>query len=394
MPIINIHGRLFRDGSSFLDRRLYFFIRRFLLKINSYNLGMESARLYKSSERSRKFVDSNESNSMWTGSQLSSFSNMLGNKSTEAGKDMESLEDNFINQNPEDAINNALYKLSSRNSNALKLSQSRNLQSEFQKMHQLMIKYIYELLFGGRTKPGENYTDEAMQADSETSSYLVTQNMYQEYSYEESEFTSFTASGLVKTEDGREININMNVSMTRSFSAKFSELISTRTTRVTDPLVINLKDFPANLSDVTFLFDLDADGVKEEIHNLGNGSGFLALDKNGDGIINDGTELFGPNSGNGFSDLAKYDEDGNGWIDENDAIFEALKIWTKDLDGNDILYTLKDQNIGAIYLGSAETNFSLNSILTNETKGYIRETGLFLYEDGNAGTIQHIDLVS
>ena len=42
-----------------------------------------------------------------------------------------------------------------------------------------------------------------------------------------------------------------------------------------------------------------------------NGSGYLALDKNGDGTINDGSELFGTRNGDGFADLAQYDEDGN-----------------------------------------------------------------------------------
>ena len=90
------------------------------------------------------------------------------------------------------------------------------------------------------------------------------------------------------------------------------------------------------LSDQTFYFDLDADGEEEEISML-KGSGYLALDKNEDGIINDGSELFGTGNGDGFADLARYDEDGNGWIDENDSIWSKLKIWCKDENGNDVM---------------------------------------------------------
>ena len=79
------------------------------------------------------------------------------------------------------------------------------------------------------------------------------------------------------------------------------------------------------LSDQTFYFDLDADGEEEEISML-KGSGYLALDKNEDGIINDGSELFGTGNGDGFADLARYDEDGNGWIDENDSILSLIHI--------------------------------------------------------------------
>lgn len=91
------------------------------------------------------------------------------------------------------------------------------------------------------------------------------------------------------------------------------------------------------------MFDLDCDGKEEEISSLGKGSGFLALDKNGDGIINDGTELFGTKSGDGFADLAEYDEDGNGWIDEDDGIFSQLRIWTKNEKERMSLFPLRMQ---------------------------------------------------
>ena len=57
--------------------------------------------------------------------------------------------------------------------------------------------------------------------------------------------------------------------------------------------MINLNTDAANVTDQKFYFDLDADGELDEISTLASGSGFLALDKNGDGIINDGSELFG-----------------------------------------------------------------------------------------------------
>jgi len=110
-------------------------------------------------------------------------------------------------------------------------------------------------------------------------------------------------------------------------------------------------------------------------------------------VINDGSELFGTQSGNGFADLAKYHEDGNGWIDENDAIWDKLLIWTKDEDGNDKLYHLSEAGVGAVCLQNAGTEFSLNSMKDNHTNGVIRNTGIFLYENGNIGTVQHLDLV-
>ena len=136
---------------------------------------------------------------------------------------------------------------------------------------------------------------------------------------------------------------------------------------------------------------MDSNGTADQISFAGSGSGFLALDKNSDGKINDGNELFGPQSGNGFSELGKYDSDNNGWIDENDSIFNNLRIWTKDSEGNDKLFALGEKGIGAIYLGNIDTNFKMKN-QDNDSQGEIQSTGIFVKENGSVGTVQHIDL--
>lgn len=206
------------------------------------------------------------------------------------------------------------------------------------------------------------------------------------------EVTSFSTIGTVETADGRSINFNLNLEMSREFTQSVG-MEYTRKTFCIDPLVINLEGNPASFSDQTFFFDLDSDGRVEELSSLAAGSGFLALDLNNDGVINDGSELFGTKSGDGFKDLAAYDKDGNGWIDENDEVFKHLKVWTKNADGSDRLIAIADAGVGAIYLGHASTEFSVNTLDTNQTQGIVRSTGVFLKESGEVGTIQHLDLV-
>lgn len=207
----------------------------------------------------------------------------------------------------------------------------------------------------------------------------------------ESESVAFASSGMVKTQDGRSIDFNIEVSMSRAFTSQINTL-TTQNYIKTDPLVINLDTDIGSVTDQKFLFDLDSDGDEEEISFAGKGSGFLALDKNGDGRIGDGSELFGTKSGDGFKDLAAFDEDGNGWIDENDSIYSKLKVWTKDEDGNDYLINLKDADVGAIYLDNADTQFSLKDGI-NRLNGEIKKTGIYLHEStGAAGTLNHIDL--
>lgn len=210
--------------------------------------------------------------------------------------------------------------------------------------------------------------------------------------YYEQENTTFETTGTVVTSDGRQMDFNVSVEMTRSFEQYAASYTDFGTVRLCDPLVINLDVGAAQVTDQKFLFDIDADGIEDEISMLAGGSGFLALDKDGNGKIDDGSELFGTKSGDGFSDLEEYDIDKNGWIDEADEIFDKLRIWTKDENGNDKLIKLKDAGVGAICLQNANTQFALNSNQNNQTNAYIRKTGIFLYETGGVGTVQHLDL--
>lgn len=223
---------------------------------------------------------------------------------------------------------------------------------------------------------------------------LVTETKRISSSLVEAEAVQVQAGGYVQTEDGRSISFGVTLNMSRAFASQVN-IETTQQVVMTDPLVINMDNLPAGTRDITFQFDIDCDGSMDKISMLREGSGFLALDKNGDGKINDGSELFGTKSGNGFSDLAAYDKDGNGWIDENDEIFSKLRIWSKDKDGNDVLKTLKEADVGAIYLGSTASQFSITNEKDNTVQGAVRATGIYLKEStGTAGTVQQVDLAN
>ncbi len=207
--------------------------------------------------------------------------------------------------------------------------------------------------------------------------------------YKESECTSFCATGSVETTDGEVFDLDLNLEMFRSYEST-TEYQRTEEVVFTDPLVINFNGTAAELTEEKYEFDLDVDGETEWISFVNDDSGLLALDINGDGQINDGSELFGAISGDGFSDLAAWDEDMNGFIDEADSIFADLKIWSKQ-DGEDQLDSLLDRNVGAIYLGSTDTPFDLKDD-DNEMQGRIRQSGIYLDEEGGTGTVQQIDM--
>jgi hypothetical protein len=210
-------------------------------------------------------------------------------------------------------------------------------------------------------------------------------------SHFESEQTSFQAQGVVRTADGAEISIDLQLNMSRTFFSENSTTLRAGDA-LKDPLVVNFSGNAAELTRDRYEFDIDADGAADQIHFLSSGSGFLALDRNGDGRINDGSELFGALSGNGFADLAELDDDGNGWIDEADEVFDRLRIWSRDGDGREQLVALGVRGVGALYLGHITTPFDIKTP-DNQLTGVVRQTGLYLQEEGGAGTLQQIDLV-
>jgi hypothetical protein len=211
-------------------------------------------------------------------------------------------------------------------------------------------------------------------------------------SHYEAEKTAVAASGIITTADGQEIEFSLSLSMSREFYTE--ENIQLRAgDALKDPLVINFSGAAAELTQREFQFDIDADGHKDQISFVGPGSGFLALDKNNDGVINDGSELFGVASGDGFLDLSAYDDDGNTWIDENDAIFESLRIWSKNSAGEDQLVALGKAGVGALYLGHIESLFSIKNS-DNALLGQVKETGLAVMETGRVVTMQQLDLVA
>ena len=209
-----------------------------------------------------------------------------------------------------------------------------------------------------------------------------------EASYEQEQL-AFVANGQVTTADGREITFDLGFALNYQ-KLQLSERL-TSSSALKDPLVLNLEGLVPGFTSARFEFDLDADGSSESLTQLANNSAFLALDRNGNGQIDDGNELFGARSGNGFAELAALDDDGNGILDDADSGFASLRLYRSDT----ALLTLGDQKIGAIFLNAAATPFMHlggDQGAQGESPAVLRQTGIYLTEDGKAGTVQQIDL--
>ncbi|WMW81804.1 hypothetical protein RF679_05855 [Undibacterium cyanobacteriorum] len=204
--------------------------------------------------------------------------------------------------------------------------------------------------------------------------------------------TSFQAKGQLQTSDGRSIQFDLSFEMQSQTHSETSVDVSSIAVKKVDPLMLSFGYGPIALSDKKYAFDLNADGEKEQI-SFATNAAMLALDKNHNGKIDDGKELFGPNTNNGFQELAVYDVDHNGWIDESDPVYEQLRLWSKDATGKDQMLSLKQAQVGALSLTNVASRFTITGS-QQQALGQLAASGLWLSEAGQAHRLQQIDLLA
>ncbi len=142
------------------------------------------------------------------------------------------------------------------------------------------------------------------------------------------------------------------------------------------PLVLDLDgdgiELASVLSDDAVYWDIDQDGFGEASGWITGGDGLLAIDLNGDGIINDHGELFGNETTDGFSVLLQYDSNADGLMNANDAQWGDLLVW---VDGNSNgysddgeLHTLNDLGITEINLSASLVDYDIEgNAITHES---------------------------
>ena len=126
-----------------------------------------------------------------------------------------------------------------------------------------------------------------------------------------------------------------------------------------DPLVIDVNNDGIATSGIEAgaLFDIDADGLLDKVSIPTDDNAFLALDINGNGIIDNGSELFGDQNGhdNGFSYLATFDDNNDRLIDKNDNIFNNL-LMMRLVDNKQFILELANTDITSIALDYSNTS--------------------------------------
>jgi hypothetical protein len=218
----------------------------------------------------------------------------------------------------------------------------------------------------------------------------VTLEHYQRI--DEAEQTTVSAAATVTAADGTTREVELELAMSRRFVEE--HLLGAEVVvggAPVDPLVVTLAPQMATFGSGRARFDLDLDGVTDEVRLTAGHSAYLVYDHDGDGAITDGSELFGPTTGDGFAELAALDEDGNGWIDAGDAAYHRLRLALVDGAGQVTLGGLADAGVEALGVSSVASPFQVTD--GTDVVGQVQATGLALLGDGRVGTVQHVDLL-
>ena len=160
-----------------------------------------------------------------------------------------------------------------------------------------------------------------------------------------------------------------------------------------DPLVLDLlgDGFKPTSLDKGVHFDLDGNGFAERVNWIQGDDALLALDKNGDGVINDGNELFGDryrlSNGKlarfGFEALMEQDTNGDNVIDDKDANYSRLQVW-QDVNQNGISEKEELRSLSQAGVAAIQLNYQ-NSQLGGHEEVIFGNSAKFIKANGETG---------
>ena len=187
-------------------------------------------------------------------------------------------------------------------------------------------------------------------------------------------------------------------------SGAWYDLFREAIAKVYDPLTLDLDgdgiETLASNGHNGALFDHDKDGIRTATGWVSKDDGLLIYDRNGDGVVNNGGELFGDNTllkngeraTNGYQALADLDENGDGKVDAADSAFAKLRVW-RDLNQDGIsqegeLLTLNEAKVKALNLANKNADRDLGN------GNSLAEEGTYTDSDGNEKQMGDLNLAA
>ena len=205
------------------------------------------------------------------------------------------------------------------------------------------------------------------------------------------EQVEFEAQLTARVDDGQGGTVEQKVSVklrtSREFFQQEEATLQAGNRPKKDPLVLDLTGEGIDLTGVEdgTVFDLDADGVAERAATVRGGTGLLWMDRNGNGQLDNGSELFGDFDGaaDGFDALAALDANGDGRVNMNDASFDQLRVRLNN-GGQTQDLSMEQAGVASLELQNQKLPASLGESAS------IDAVGVFQRTDGSLGMMADV----
>lgn len=192
------------------------------------------------------------------------------------------------------------------------------------------------------------------------------------------------------------LGIDMIGDFFSSLPSKLKNVFTSAKSAKRDPLVIDMNGdgFDTLSVEDGVYFNLDGEGLTEKTAWVnGTTDALLARDLNGNGMIDDGTELFtdstvladGTTAANGFEALSELDENGDGVIDHNDSAYADLLVW-QDANNNGLTDEGELKSLSEV--GIAQISVAAQAVGSEFENGNVLEqTASVTFSDGSTSQV-------
>lgn len=189
----------------------------------------------------------------------------------------------------------------------------------------------------------------------------------------------------------QELTLNYSLSLS-SKSVSYSK-VEISAAALKDPIIVQFGSQGIGEIKGQKDFAINEDNILDELPIFSGDVGYLVYDKNNNQQADDGSELFGPKTGQGFIELAQLDSNKNGFIDVEDQHFDQLYLWQPSDDNNptEQWLSLKDAKIQAISLSAISTPFDFYD-QQGKVQAQLRQSSFAISENGLGRGVHQVDV--
>jgi len=183
---------------------------------------------------------------------------------------------------------------------------------------------------------------------------------------------------------------SVRIESTQTFKLHIEFTAFQQQVQQSDPLVVDLSGDGVRLTGLEngARFDINADGKTEQTAFVQGNDAFLVLDRNGNGRIDNGSEMFGDQNGavNGFEELRKYDGNRDGVIDGKDAIYASLRL-LHDRNGDGRVGLREMSTLAEKGIDSLDLRYKAGQRVDDTHRNTLAERSHYLRGNGSRGAL-------